>query len=298
VSVSTSCCHLCDAPLFDDLPPRWIKDGLELVACPVCSLVCRRQLPRAEDLEAIYDRSYFGGSGGPREPENYLDYLADAEAHRLAARRRLRFVNRWKGHGALLDVGAAAGFFVDEAMRAGWDAEGVDVAPSMTEWGRRRLGASLQTGTFASMDPGGRAFDAVTMWDYIEHSVDPRGDVGKALALLRPGGVLMLSTGDIGSLLARLSGSRWHLLTPKHHNFYFSQRTIRSMLYREGFHVEQIAHPASPYSVRYCLHKLQTMVASASLRRAASRVAELPVGRLVVPVNLCDVMVVAARKIR
>jgi SAM-dependent methyltransferase len=297
VSPTTQWCHLCDAPL-DRLAPRWVKDGFELISCQACGLTCRRDLPRAEDLEAIYDHTYFGGPDTPSEPENYLDYLADEDAHRQTARRRLRFVGRWMTPGALLDVGAAAGFFVDEARHAGWDAEGVDVAPSMTEWGRERLRVAVQTATFAAMVAPNRAFDAVTMWDYIEHSTDPRGDMRKALDMLRPGGVLILSTGDIGSVLARLSGVRWHLLTPKHHNFYFSPRTMRAMLDRVGFSVERIAHPASPYSARYCLHKLQTMFGSARLTRAASWIAELPVGDLVVPVNLWDVMVVVARKTR
>jgi SAM-dependent methyltransferase len=261
-------------------------------------LVFRRHLPAPEELSAIYGRAYFGGSVSAREPEDYLDYLSDAEAHRRTARRRLRLAGRWKDTGALLDVGAAAGFFVHEAVRAGWDARGVDVAPSMTEWGREHLGVDLQTRTFADLELTGSVFDAMTMWDYIEHSVDPRDDMRKASGALRPGGVLLLSTGDIGSLLARLSGARWHLITPKHHNFYFSERTIRALLYQTGFRVESVAHPASPYSMRYCLHKLQTMVDSASLARASARIAELPVGGLVFPVNLWDVMVVVARKVQ
>jgi hypothetical protein len=63
--------------------------------------------------------------------------------------------------------------------------------------------------------------------------------------------------------------------------------------YRLGFRVELVAHPASPYSMRY---KLQTMVGSAALSRAAAKIAELPAGGLVIPVNLWDVMLVVARK--
>ena len=66
------------------------------------------------------------------------------------------------------------------------------------------------------------------MWDYIEHSLDPRSEVEKAHELLRRGGILALSTGDVDSLVGRLSGSRWHLLTPRHHNFFFGSSTLGS----------------------------------------------------------------------
>jgi len=87
----------------------------------------------------------------------------------------------------LLDVGAAAGFFMDEARNAGWEVEGIDVSPEMSRWGRDELGLRIDTGLFQRADYTADSFDAVTMWDYIEHSIDPAGDFAKASEVLRPG---------------------------------------------------------------------------------------------------------------
>jgi SAM-dependent methyltransferase len=290
-------CNLCRVQLVDTIEPRWVRDGYEIIQCPLCGLISRRDLPSEQELAVIYNDGYFGLDPEVSRPEDYLDYLADEELHRTSAQRRLRWLRRTLPTGGrVLDVGAAAGFFVDEAGRAGWRARGVDVAAGMTRWGREHLGVDLDAGAFATMDVTGGPFDAITMWDYIEHSLDPRADVDKASCLLSPGGVLALSTGDIASAFARLSGSRWHLLTPKHHNFYFSARTIRGLLYSVGLEVEAVKRMSVPCSVRYCLHKAQTMVQARSLAQAAERVASTRIGDVTLGVNLFDIVTVLARR--
>ena len=66
------------------------------------------------------------------------------------------------------------------------------------------------------------------MWDVIEHLPDPRRTVEAAWERLRPGGLLALSTGDVGSMAARLHGRDWSLMTPPWHQFYFSRKTMRA----------------------------------------------------------------------
>src|SRR6266516_5545031 len=105
----------------------------------------------------------------------------------------------------------------------------------MVGWARSKLGLRVMRANFAGAEVTAVPLDAITMWDYIEHSLDPRRDLDKAHELLRPGGVLALSTGDIGSLSARLTGRYWHLLTPEHHNFFFDVKTLRRLLQETGF---------------------------------------------------------------
>jgi SAM-dependent methyltransferase len=289
-------CNLCNRAVPAEREAVWRKDGLDVVDCPACGLLFRRDLPSAAELAEIYAGEYF------RRPEEgdaqgYLDYIGDEDLHRLAARKRLRRLARHALPGRLLDVGAAAGFFVDEARRRGWQAEGIDVSTQMSAFGRDRLGLELATGVFERSDYQSGAYDCVTMWDYIEHAIDPAAAFRSAHRVLRPDGIVALSTGDVGSLLARISGERWHLLTPRHHNFYFSGDTMRRYLEENAFEVLYIGHPSSPYSLRYCVHKLRTAAPrSGSLRRLSDWVAERRIGDLPIPANLWDVMTVVARK--
>jgi 2-polyprenyl-3-methyl-5-hydroxy-6-metoxy-1,4-benzoquinol methylase len=289
-------CPLCGTAVRPD-DVRWRKDGFDIMRCPGCSLVFRATLPTRDEVEAIYGREYFERAENDSSGQGYLDYLQDADEHRLNARRRLDAIERLApGRGRLFDVGAAAGFFADEARKRGWSVQGVDVSPFMTGYARDELGVDMSTGLFQAVEDLDR-YDLITMWDYIEHSIDPVGDVRRAAGALEPGGLLVLSTGDIDTLTAKLSGSRWHLLTPNHHNFYFSTATLRRLLGDAGLVVVSARHSASYFSIRYLVHKLRTMLPwSSLLDRVADRTAASPLGERAVPVTLGDVVTIVARK--
>jgi len=136
----------------------------------------------------------------------------------------------------------------------------------------------------------------VTMWDYIEHSVDPADDITRCAALLRPNGLIALSTGDVDSAVARIFGRRWHLFTPRHHNFFFGERTVRRLLEGHGFDVLSISHPGARYSLSHVVHKLGAMRPGTVSANVAGRVDGSVIGRLAIPVNLFDIVTVFARK--
>ena len=288
-------CNLCAAEFPATAGFLFEKDGHRIVRCPSCGLVFRPSLPSRIDLDTIYGHAYFGGPGATGvEHQSYLDYVGDADSHRANARRRLRHVTAFVDTGTLLDVGCAAGFFVDEAMRAGWAAAGVDVSAAMVDWGNTNLGLALRTGTFD--DVATEDAECVTMWDYIEHALDPRADIEKAYGCLRPGGIIALSTGDAGALLARLSLRRWHLMTPRHHNYFFSAGTVCRLLRAAGFEILDVAHPSSVYPLRYLAHKACLTLDIAVVERLSDRLSRSRLGDRTIPFNLWDVMTVVARR--
>jgi len=290
-------CNVCAEVVRGDQPPVWVKDGFDIVRCPGCGLVFRRELPAPVELREIYSEEYFRRPPDDAAGQGYADYLSEEELHRLNGALRVRKLGALTAPGRLFDVGAAAGFFMDEARRSGWDVAGIDVSPQMSGWGRERLGLDLRHGDFREADLVEGSYDAVTMWDYIEHSLDPVGDLRRAWALVAPGGVLGISTGDVSALVARLSGRRWHLLTPRHHNFFFSADTLARACERAGFDVVSTGYPAARYSLGYLAFKLRAMVPeSRVVRRAGNAFGCSRAGRLAVPVNLWDIVTLFARR--
>ena len=53
---------------------------------------------------------------------------------------------------------------------------------------------------------------------------------------------MALSTGDIGSLLARLRGDKWRMVHPPTHLFYFDKSSIYKLLGKHGFEVVEFKH--------------------------------------------------------
>ena len=286
-------CNLCGAAVDRACDRRWLKDGFEILRCPSCGLLFRADSPDPAELTRIYGEPYFRAAAGELHGQGYRDYVADEALHLRTARRRLERLEQLVEGRRLLDVGAAAGFFVAAARERGWDAAGVDVSPEMTAWARERLGVDVATEAFASYEAPDAGLDAVTMWDYLEHSLDPADDLAHAARLLRPGGVLALSTGDADAVVARLSGRRWHLLTPRHHLFFFTRATLLEYLARHGFEPVEIGYPGTSYPLDYVVHKLRTLVDVPLLDSAAERLARM---RVAVPLNLRDIVTVYARR--
>ena len=137
-------------------------------------------------------------------------------------------------------------------------------------------------------------FDVVTVWDVIEHFCNPRAEIERVARLLKPGGLLALSTMDVESGFARLLGPRWPWFM-RMHLYYFSPDTLGALLERAGLEVVEVRRHRRIVSARYLLEKAAAQ--SSPLSGLFRRAARLPLlGRIHVPVNLGDIINVYARK--
>jgi len=79
------------------------------------------------------------------------------------------------------------------------------------------------------------SYDAITLWDSIEHIRQPLAVLREMGRLLKPGGVLGLSTPNIRSLLYRLLGRHCWFLGPQEHIYYYDRQLLRRVLAPLGF---------------------------------------------------------------
>lgn len=166
----------------------------------------------------------------------------------------------------------------------------------MTGIARDRLGLDIETAQFAELPDTEGPFDLLTMWDYIEHSVDPARNMARAYTRLRPEGLLCLSTGDAGTPVARLSGSPWHLLT-RHHNFFFRKHHLRAMLQQQGFEVIEMRYELRYATIADLVFKLGTVLPGGrALARSAEWLRGRRIGRVRLAVNMFDIVTVVARR--
>lgn len=239
----------------------------------------------------------------PREPASAIleayegvedaTYLAEEQGRVRTFEGSLRLLHRHQQPpGRLLDVGAYTGLFLSVARQCGWDVVGVEPSRWASEVAQRRYQVSVIPGTTETLQQ--RDFDAVTMWDVLEHYTDPLAEVRRAAAVLRPGGVLALTTMDRSSLIARLLGPRWWWLMEMH-LYYFSRRTVAALLERAGFEVLEIRPHVRIVSLRYLCSRLAAPERGLG-RLLASTLASISLDRRCVPVVLGDLMTVMARR--
>jgi SAM-dependent methyltransferase len=153
----------------------------------------------------------------------------------LRFRRYLGELARVCPRGRVLDVGCGTGRFLWLAREAGYEVQGVELAGYAAALGREKLGLPIRAGRLEELDPALR-FEAITMWDFLEHTPDPLAILGAARRLLVDGGHLLMTVPNVGSWWARAMGKRWvGFDKASEHLFYFTRASLRRMLARAGY---------------------------------------------------------------
>lgn len=224
------------------------------------------------------------------------DYVAEREGRVLTFHRNLAPVERWLGSrapGRLLDVGCHVGVLLEVARERGWEVWGVE--PS--RWAAERAqakGLRVFCGTLREAGFPNAWFDAVTLWDVVEHLTDPQGELEGVWRILKPEGIVAIHTMDIESPLARLLGPRWPWLMEMH-LFYFSPRTLGRLIQELGFEVLEILHQGRYLRLGYLFSRLEPFVNGLS-PALVQLVKALGLAPRPISVNLGDLFTLIARK--
>lgn len=223
-------------------------------------------------------------------------YIEEREGRVLTFRRNLQPLEhlvRTPLPRRLLDVGCHVGVMLEIAQERGWEAVGVEPSAWAAEHARG-LGLNVINATLANAQLSPNSFDAVTLWDVVEHLTDPTADLRQVHRVLKPGGVTAIHTIDIESLLARVLGSRWPWLMEMH-LYYFSPRTLGRMLTQLDFRVEKVIYQGRYLRLGYLLTRIEPY--SRTLARALDQMAErMQLKAAAVPVNFGDLFTLFARK--
>ncbi len=205
------------------------KRGWDVVRCRGCGMVYVWPQPTQEELERLY-------SSG-----EYHATLDDERLRRTSARRLRQIEALAPGRGRLLDVGCSKGHFLEAAKAVGWEVVGVEVNRRAVEEAQAR-GLDVRCGELAEQAFADASFDVVTLYDVLEHTRDPRATLAECHRVLRPEGLLVVTTPDIGGLVPRFTClifartlGAWGHPTPPGHLLEFSRRTLVQLLEATGF---------------------------------------------------------------
>lgn len=276
-------CLVCDARLAASMLPGLLK-------CPECGFVTADFDLDNDALAALYGRTYFEG-------EEYGDYAAEAESLKANFRRRLRTLLRHVPHAearTLFEIGCAYGYFLDVARDEFARVAGIDISADAVARASSRPGLHVTCGDYLTDAASAGPHDVYCMWDTIEHLKRPDLYIEKIASNIAPGGVLAITTGDIGSFNARIRGAKWRMIHPPTHLHYFSRETLTRLLVRFGFEVLHVEHPATVRTLDAILYGLIALRSGKQdIYRRLSRVVP---GGLGIRLNLFDIMYVVARK--
>jgi SAM-dependent methyltransferase len=270
---------------------KFRKRGFVVAECGSCATrFVPDPLPRAES----YDERYFD----ERVATGYADYLSDRALILQNFERRIRWLAPLTGGKRLLDVGAAFGFLLAAARKHGFDPIGVEPVGACAEFARRELGETVLPSTLEEAELPRSSFDVITLFDVIEHLRDPRSAIGRVRDLLRPGGLVVVETGDLDALLSRVCGRRWYYYDPPQHLTYFSRASLTAMLRAAGFGAPvAVGHLGREVSLRNVTFQLARALGPGVLGAASRAVSRSPAGRWTFSVpDRGNAFVLAARR--
>ncbi len=147
---------------------------------------------------------------------------------------------------SVLDIGCNEGDFLRN-LPAGWRRYGIEGGeePAINA---KKHDIDIIADRLQSVNSKWKGyFHAVTLFDVVEHLTNPAEGLRQAAELLRPGGILIVSTGDMDAWTWRwFRGSHWYLQTPLHLSF-ASQRFFNYVAKTNDWKV--IQHKAIPHQL-------------------------------------------------
>jgi len=184
---------------------------------------------------------------------------------------------------------------VEVAGEGGWQASGIEISKFACDFAREHLHLDVRCGTLAETVLAPQSFDVVTMWDYLEHSLDPARELALANKVLKPGGLVALTSPDIASMPARIWGPRWMGIKDGEHLYYFSPSTIERLLSKAGFRMVRLEHVGKYVDIGFFIKR--TGLYSKSLQQfLASAARLLHFDKRVLYINPFDIMLVYGKK--
>ncbi len=235
-----------------------------LRCCTECFIQFADPQPSDEELADIYRADYYATFGCRDRASDAYHQLMRCRADRLLA-----LVEQAIPIGRLLDVGSGLGNLLTVGRERGWDVRGVEPNAYAVDSAEQRLPGVMFCGGIEEYNSEPGSFDLISCLDVIEHLRRPDDVLEQFHDWLGPGGGLVISTVDMGSLAARLMGSRW----PHYHRdhlWYFNRKSLTALVERAGFAILDCCRVRKAFTLHYLLSILSQPQQAALIRRTAA----------------------------
>ncbi len=232
-------CPLCQA----ESKTAFETKGFALRDCLKCDHRFTAMTADEQHVADIYDDSYFNGGGA-----GYSNYLAEAEMLRNRGRMYAEKLEKYAPEkGAMLDVGAAAGFILQGFIDNGWHGKGLEPNAQIAAGGREKYNLDIRQGSLESFATGEK-FDLISMIQVAAHFYAPARAFQKARDLLNENGLLLIETWNRASISARIFGANWHEYSPPSVLQFYTEKGLTDFLQTVGLQKIASGRPSKKIS--------------------------------------------------
>jgi len=205
----------------------------DLYKCTMCDLV---GLPQVETDASYYDLYYPRGYHAQTSPK-LLGRMWNFFSVFLTM-RKIKLIKRYISLPcSLLDVGCGDGGFLKLLDSRLFNAHGLEPVQEAVD-AATKAGLQVTRGNILKDALSPEKFNVVTLWHVFEHIKDPETALRRIHAILRPGGLLVMSMPNVNSLAFRLGGKYWFHLDSPRHLWLYNETNIKTLLAASSFKVE------------------------------------------------------------
>ena len=190
-------CPLCKSP---NRRVKYRLTGYRIAECRQSGFEYHDGFGGGGQDDGMFSKDYYTKLQEKAFEQQFGDYQRDPSAHVYA--QWLDRIAKRVGTGRILDVGSALGTFLKIAETRGFAPEGVEISQFASDFAREKRGLQVFTGDLEQFSEKDGAFDVITFWDSIEHVTHPLENLSKAARLLRPGGLVLMTTDNFDCLIS------------------------------------------------------------------------------------------------
>ncbi|MCK5392702.1 MAG: UTP--glucose-1-phosphate uridylyltransferase [Candidatus Omnitrophica bacterium] len=251
-------CAVCGTSDYNGIG-RVVINGKEMniVKCLEDGFMWLNPQPVGEFYKELHKKDYFIKGGSNKEQVGIIEYgLKEVEVdRRRVARIRADELKEVLGmRGRVLEIGTASGYLLKELKERGWYVEGVDISEDIVAVARKRnLEGNIHVGELRTMSYSVNSFDAVLLYDTLEHIPYPQKFMKEVKRIVKPEGIVIIrypETPDTGPVL--------HL---GDHISHFSEKSISLLLDKLGFSLVSIQPSGKFYGTEGKLIQNMTVIA-------------------------------------
>jgi ADP-heptose:LPS heptosyltransferase/SAM-dependent methyltransferase len=218
---------------------RQIPDIKNIVICPKCGI------GRLSIIPQNYGEYYTSGFFANKKKDRLMDFeheISVAE-NRFAKIIEVVSKNNIKN---VLDIGCAVGAFLHVLDTHGINAVGTEVWDSKQLY-RKSLSENIYTLEQIESYTCAKYFDIITMFDVLEHVYDIDSFLKRIIKLLKSDGFLIIEIPNMGNEKVEITEKNAHHVKVEdfEHIWYFTEKSIKSLLESYDFKVERLEDPIS-----------------------------------------------------
>ena len=196
-----SICKLCNSS--GAIPRYFIRDGITIYCCPSCS---GHYIDYLDNTKSDADGENKWNGILSQTDYDYIDKQLQINRNRYISKVDLLLSYCKSGDLKVLDIGAGGGLFIHLLKQRGICSYGIEPNAMRVQFAKEKYGLQLSSrlidDPYWQNDFSGY-FDAITLWDVIEHVNFPREILLNANKLLKDDGLLLIDTPNRDSFYYR-----------------------------------------------------------------------------------------------